>query len=181
MLHGDSHVQQGFPFAEKFSDLFRGNLQNRAQSGQVINDYTRSQIVHDITESESMVVIMLGGNNFDPYLHDENIHNKMVQEVIFHFQDILDFAENTSSEVVICALIPRPRYPFLEKYFKKTSLLLSQLCTKYRCATFIDIQSFFYNSNGQILSHFFKNDKIHLNRFTSKNLAIHIFKEISNK
>ena len=122
------------------------------------------------------------GNNFDPFEYDRNIHNEMVQKVIFCFQEILEFGENSSySEIAICALIPRPKYPHLEKYFKETSLGLFQLCQKYKCATFIDCESIFYNPQGQILNHYFKKDLMHLNRVGSEILASHVFNVITQK
>ena len=58
---------------------------------------------------------------------------------------------------------------------------ISQLSKQYKCATFIDCQSLFYNSHGQILNHLFKNDLTHLNKVASEKLAMYIFHEISKK
>ena len=106
----------------------------------------------------------------------------MVQEVILYFQKILEFCQNSSNcKIAICSLIPRPRYPHLEKYFKQTSLGLFQLCKKYECATFIDCESIFYNFQGQILKHYYRNDLIHLNTVSSQMLARHVFNTITQK
>ena len=151
-----------------------------AQPGHMIDKHISSQINRDLTNSN--VLVIYGGNNFDPLVFDENVHNKMVQEVILYFQKILEFCQNSSnSEIAICSLIPRPRYPHLEKYFKQTSLGLFQLCKKYKCATFIDCESMFYNIEGQILKHYFKNDFIHLNGVSSQMLARHVFNTITQK
>ena len=45
--------------------------------------------------------------------------------------------------------------------------------------TFIDCQSLFNDSRGQILTNYFKNDLVHLNTVSSKMLAQHVFNEIS--
>ena len=66
-------------------------------------------------------MVMLGGNNFDPYVYNANVHNKMVQEILYYFEKILQVAEQSEAEIFVCGLIPRPRHPHLKFFFEKTS------------------------------------------------------------
>ena len=67
------------------------------------------------------------------------------------------------------------------KYFEKTSLGIFQLSKQYKFVTFIDCQSLFNDSRGQILTNYFKNDLVHLNTVSSKMLAQHVFNEICKR
>ena len=105
-----------------------------AQSGQIINDYTRGQILRDISKFLVTILIILGGNNFDGDVFDGNIHNQIVDEILCHFQTIFQKAEESGTKIFVCGLIPRPKYPHLKKYFEKTShggLKIEKYCNKY--------------------------------------------------
>ena len=102
------------------------------------------------------VVILFGGNNFNGSIYDGNVHDKMVEEILHYFRKIFQTGKHTGAEIFVCGLIPRPKYPHLKTYFKKTSLGIFQLSKQYKFVTFIDCQSLFYDSRGQILTHYFK-------------------------
>ena len=132
----------------------------------------------DIAESTGFITvfIVLGGNNFNPLIKDSNVHNRTVEEIISHFEDLLQFSEKSSgTKIKICSLIPRPKFSHLKIFFEKTSIGLSVLCKKYKCGTFIDCHSLFQDASGQTLLHYYKLDRIHLNRYASEKLALHIF------
>ena len=132
----------------------------------------------DIAEANGFITIfiILGGNNFNPLVKDQAVHNLTVKEVIQKFKKLLQFSDRYSgTKIHICSLIPRPRFKHLDFFFKKTSIGLSQLCKKHNSATFIDCHSLFQNSSGQTLLHFYNSDGIHLRRFSSEKLALHVF------
>ena len=149
-----------------------------AESGDKINGYIISQLMVYIAEANGLIkiFILLGGNNFNASVKDPSVHNSTVKEIISNFKTLLDFSDRYPDvQIHICSLIPRPRFKHLDLFFKKTSIGLSQLCKKYNSATFIDCHSLFQNSIGQTLLHFYNSDGIHLRRFSSEKLALHVF------
>ena len=105
----------------------------------------------------------------------------MVEEILHYFRKIFQTGKHTGAEIFVCGLIPRPKHPHLKKYFEKTSLGILQLSKQYEFVTFIDCQSLFYDSQGQILNNYFKKDLVHLNIASSKMIAQHVFNEISKR
>ena len=114
-------------------------------------------------------------------IFDSNVDHETINEILYYFQKIFQRAEHIGSKIFICGLIPRPKYPHLKNYFEKASSGIFQLSRQYKCATFIDCQSLFYDSQGRILCHYYKKDLIHLNNVGSKILALHVFNVITQK
>ena len=127
------------------------------------------------------ITILFGGNNFNGRIFDSNVHHQTINEILYYFQKIFQRAEHIGSKIFICGLIPRPKYPHLKKYFEKASFDIFQLSKQYECVTFIDCQTLFYDSQGQILSHYFKGDQVHLTKVSSRMLALHIYNEIHTR
>ena len=93
---------------------------------------------------------------------------------------VYNFLFFCSTQVMICSLLPRPKYSHLGDYYKKTSKRLYFLSKKYKCSKFIDFTSLFVNSNGYILEHLFC-DGIHLSSAGVEKFASHLFGQIIQK
>ena len=58
-----------------------------------MNTFIRNQIINDIHEKIGTIIIMLGGNNFPPWIYDYGQHMQTIQYIITNFEKILDAAE----------------------------------------------------------------------------------------
>ena len=100
-----------------------------------------------------------------------NLQHKYVMRIMLYF---------FSTQIMICSLLPRPRYPHLEYYFKKTSKELHLLCKNYQCSKFIDFTSLFVNAYGKTLDHLFC-DGIHFSSAGVETFSSHLVGQIIRK
>ena len=60
-----------------------------------MNNIIKNQIIHDIYANIGTIIIMLGGNNFPPWIYDDFQNNKTVEDIIMYYENILDVAEGS--------------------------------------------------------------------------------------
>ena len=89
-----------------------------AQPGKILDEFICHQILKDLAVSN--VIVIYGGNNFNPYVYGD-VHFKTMNEILHHFQKMIHCAEKSGTKIVVCGLIPRPKYLHLKKYFQITS------------------------------------------------------------
>ena len=82
----------------------------------------------------TLTSILFEGNNFNGNIYYSNVHDKMVEEILDHFQT----GEHTGIEIV-CGLISRPKYPHTPEEIFRKNIIRKQ----YNFVTYIDCQMLF--------------------------------------
>ena len=60
-----------------------------------MNGFIKNQIIYDIYANIGTIIIMLGGNNFPPWIYDHFQHQKTIQYIVMNVEKILDVAEGS--------------------------------------------------------------------------------------